>query len=126
MRRSAVTRSSRPRVRLAEENAGDHEPRDHIEDVDADIAPSQPGDIGVEQRHEHDGNGSQALHVGAKAAMSGGVPASSWATGEGSMVTDIRLCDHECSTLADTPPQAPVHFWDDSSSASGGSFNGSN
>ena len=95
---------------LAEEDAGDHEPRDHIEDVDADIAPSQSGDIGVEQHHEHDGNGSQALHVGTKAAISRWSSCLVLGDGRGIDGDRHQAVRSRMLDTADTSPKLPSTF----------------
>ena len=51
-------------LHLVDQQAGDQEPRDDVEDVDAHIAARDPRDPGVERQHEHDGDGAQALDVG--------------------------------------------------------------
>ena len=52
---------------LAEQQRGDQEAGDDEEHVDADEAAAERADVGVEQHHQRDGDGPQALDVGAEA-----------------------------------------------------------
>ena len=56
---------------LSEQDAGDHEARDHEEDVHPHVAPAHARDVGVEQQDERDGDGPQALDVGAEPSVLG-------------------------------------------------------
>ena len=52
---------------LAEQQRGDQEAGDDEEHVDTDEPPAERADVGVEQHHQHHGDGPQALDVGAEA-----------------------------------------------------------
>jgi hypothetical protein len=54
---------------LSEQDASDHEPRDHEEDVYSDIAPTQTRDMRMKQDDESDRNGSQTLDVRTKSSI---------------------------------------------------------
>ena len=50
-------------VHLTEQEAGDQEPRQDEEDVDADVAAAHPRQTGMERQHRADRDGPQALDV---------------------------------------------------------------
>ena len=58
------------RLALTQKQPGDHEPRDHEEHFDTDVAAAEPGYAGVVDESQEDGDGAQSLHVGPKAAIS--------------------------------------------------------
>jgi len=53
-------------MELFQQQAGDEEPGQHEEHVDADEAAGELSQPEVEQEHQHHGDGPQAFHVGAK------------------------------------------------------------
>ncbi len=57
---------------LAQEEPGDEEAADDEEDVDADEAAGHPGQAGVKQDDDEDGQPAQALDVGAKSVVGAG------------------------------------------------------
>ena len=63
---AAVARCAPVHFALAQQQPGDDEPRDDEEDLDADVATAEPGNAGVVDEGQEDGDGAQALHVGAE------------------------------------------------------------
>ena len=59
------------RVELAKQQPGDQEPRQHEEDVDADVAAAQAGHTRVVEQDEHDGDRAESLDVGPEAGALG-------------------------------------------------------
>ena len=64
-------RSPAGRLPFAEQDARDHETRDHEEHVDADVSAPQTGDSGVEEDHEEDGDRPETFDVGTEATITG-------------------------------------------------------
>ena len=56
-------------VPLAHQQAGDEEAGDDEEDVDADEAAARARNAGMEQQHRPDGDGPEALDVGAEVGL---------------------------------------------------------
>ena len=54
---------------LAQQQAGDQEPRQHEEHVHADVATAGDLDTGVIEHHQEDGDGAQTFDVRAKRAL---------------------------------------------------------